>query len=245
MTNKVDNIFSTPQTSSPFAFDSQVAEVFPDMIKRSVPGYSNIIDNIAKFAAHYTRHNSQCYDLGCSLGAASLAMSCGIDEAKVNGVNIIAVDNSEAMLTRCAQHINAFKHSAPIQLIESDIQQITIKNASMVVLNFTLQFIVKSDRLALLESIYQGLNTGGALILSEKITFDDPDTNQLMIDLHHQFKRDNGYSDLEVSQKRNALENVLLPDSLQQHIERLKSIGFSAVNCWLQQYNFVSIIAVK
>lgn len=243
MIENPDTLFSKPKKDiAPFSFDQSVAEVFPDMIKRSVPGYSTIIQQIEKIAQGLVTPHSNCFDLGCSLGAASLAMSKGTNQSSVK---IIGVDNSKAMLTRCQQHIEAFKHVTPIELHCSDVQSFPINNASMVVLNFTLQFINKNDRDALLDKIFQGMLPGGVLLLSEKIVFDDPHFNQLMIDLHHQFKRDNGYSDLEISQKRNALENVLLPETLQQHKNRLFSIGFSTIECWFQQFNFISLIAIK
>lgn len=245
MNLKKDNIFSTPKSPAPFTFDDSVAEVFPDMIKRSVPGYSEIIKNIAKFSERFVASNTNCYDLGCSLGAASLAMSSGIEKSTATNINIIAVDNSRAMLERCQHHINAFKHETKIELQQNDIQKVLITNASMVVLNFTLQFIAKNERVDLLKNIYHGLNTGGILVLSEKVHFDDTILNNLIVDLHHQFKKENGYSDLEVSQKRNALENVLLTDSLNEHITRLNQLGFSKVSCWLQHYNFISLIAIK
>ncbi len=242
MVSKKDKIYAEPKSPIPFNFDENVAEVFPDMIERSVPGYALIIDNIKKLAAEFVQADSNCYDLGCSLGAASLAMSQGITQP---GVNIVGVDNSAAMLDKCRIHINAFKHQTPIHLVESDIQSIEITNASMAVLNFTLQFIAKEERAALLRKIADGLNPGGMLLLSEKVCFDDPAIDNLMINLHHQFKRENGYSDLEISQKRNALENVLLPETLEKHKTRLKSVGFRHVSCWLRQYNFVSIVAIK
>ena len=240
--DKKDTLFARVSKNERFTFDRSVAEVFPDMIQRSVPGYSIIIEQIQKLAEQFVTNNSTCFDLGCSLGAASLAMSKGI---KASQVSIVAVDNSEAMLRRCQQHIDAFRHETPIILHQADIQEFPITNASMAVLNFTLQFIPENDRQVMLTKIYEGLNPNGILVLSEKVEFDDPQINQLLIDLHHDFKRENGYSDLEISQKRNALENVLVPDTLEQHITRLKEVGFSHVSCWLQQFNFLSIIAIK
>lgn len=240
---KTDDLFSKPLLNSPFVFDQNVAEVFPDMISRSVPGYQQIIANIKKFAARYVTHESNCYDLGCSLGAASLAISAGIKD-RVQA-KIIGVDNSQAMIDRCQQHINAFRHHTPIELVCANLQDLPLSNASMVVLNFTLQFIAREQRKQILDKVYQGLNPGGLLILSEKIELADPMANELIIDLHHEFKKDNGYSELEVSQKRNALENVLLPETTDQHLKRLHEIGFSHAACWLQQYNFVSIFAIK
>lgn len=242
MQDKKDTIFSVPQSKTPFSFDSSVAEVFPDMIKRSVPGYATIIQNIEKLAERYVTENTNCYDLGCSLGAASLSMSKGI---QTQNNKIIGIDNSSAMLTRCQQHIDAFKHATPIELHQADITEFNIENASMVVLNFTLQFVPLEQRAKLLKSIHQGLNPGGILVLSEKIKFADNEVNQLLIDLHHQFKKENGYSDLEISQKRNSLENVLIPETLDEHLSRLNHVGFKHASCWHQQFNFVSLLAIK
>ena len=212
------------------------------MIQRSVPGYAEILKNTAKFAEKFVSDNSHCYDLGCSLGASSLAMSTGISAANVK---IIGVDNSQAMLDRCRHHIENFKHSTQIELHSGDILKFPIENASMVVLNFTLQFIAPQERKALLQKIYQGMLPGGLLLLSDKVCFADERVNSLMSDLHHQYKRENGYSELEISQKRSLLENVLVPDTLEHHISRLSELGFSRSSCWFQQYNFVSIFAVK
>lgn len=132
-----------------------------------------------------------------------------------------------------------------VELRCADIQSLTLENASMAVLNFTLQFVPLSQRLSVLEQIYKGLNPGGVLILSEKVVFDDEPHNELMIELHHNFKRANGYSDLEIAQKRSALEQVLLPESLATHRSRLRHAGFSSVDVWFQCFNFASLIAIK
>ncbi len=207
-----DNIFATPINKlGDFCFDEKVAQVFPDMIQRSVPGYSNIISAIGMLAERYAQDNSNIYDLGCSLGAASLSVRRHIT---AKNCHIIAVDNSSAMVERCNLHLNAYRSDTKVSVLQNDIREINIENASMVILNFTLQFLSPSDRQHLLETIYQGLNPNGILILSEKYYFQDDVTNDLLIDLHHDFKRANGYSELEISQKRSALENVLKPDTI-------------------------------
>ncbi|MGF1739897.1 carboxy-S-adenosyl-L-methionine synthase CmoA [Vibrio profundum] len=238
-----DTIFSAPINKiGDFTFDEKVAEVFPDMIQRSVPGYSNIISAIGMLAERYVAPNSLVYDLGCSLGAATLSMRRHI---KAENCKIIAVDNSPAMVERCTLHVNAYRSDTPVDVIEADIRNVTIENASMVVLNFTLQFLAPDDRQTLLEKIYAGLRPGGVLILSEKYTFENDMANELLIDLHHNFKRANGYSELEVSQKRSAIENVMRPDSIDTHRERLKNIGFSSNEVWFQCFNFGSMFAIK
>ncbi len=238
-----DTLFSAPiEKLGDFTFDESVAEVFPDMIQRSIPGYSNIITAIGMLAERFVTADSQVYDLGCSRGAATLAMRRNI---KQPNVKIIGVDNSQPMVERCRQHIAAYHSDVPVEILCDDIRHIEINNASMVVLNFTLQFLPPEDRVALLSKIYQGLNPHGVLVLSEKFRFEDEKVNELLIDLHHQFKLANGYSELEVSQKRTALENVMRTDAIEMHKTRLKDIGFSQVELWFQCFNFGSMIAVK
>lgn len=238
-----DTIFSAPiEKIGDFTFDESVAEVFPDMIQRSVPGYSNIITAIGMLAARFVTGNSNVYDLGCSRGAGILSIRRNV---QAQDVKIIGVDNSEPMVERCRQHINAYHSDIPVEILLDDIRQIDIQNASMVVLNFTLQFLPPNDRLLLLQKIYQGLNPNGVLVLSEKFTFADERMNELLIDLHHTFKRANGYSELEVSQKRTALENVMRTDSIETHKNRLQQAGFSQVELWFQCFNFGSMIAIK
>ncbi|NTX79192.1 carboxy-S-adenosyl-L-methionine synthase CmoA [Serratia proteamaculans] len=238
-----DTLFSAPIAKlGDWTFDERVAEVFPDMIQRSVPGYSNIISMIGMLAERFVKPGSQVYDLGCSLGAATLSMRRNI---KVAGCNIIAVDNSPAMVERCRRHIDAFRADTPVEVIEADILDIKIENASMVVLNFTLQFLEPADRLRLLEQVYRGLRPGGALVLSEKFSFEDADVGELLFNMHHDFKRANGYSELEISQKRSMLENVMLTDSVDAHKTRLKQAGFEHAEVWFQCFNFGSLIALK
>jgi len=244
VTKKTDAIYASPlQTINDFQFDERVVAVFPDMIQRSVPGYGMIIANIGILAAKYAQTGSHCYDLGCSLGAATLAMRQRITTP---GCDIIAVDNSPAMLER-ARELLALDTgpSIPVTMICSDIQDVTIENASVVVINFTLQFIPPEQRLELMQRIYAGLNPGGILILSEKIAFSEPERQQFHVELHHDFKRANGYSDLEISQKRSALENVMIPESLAAHHKRLKAAGFSCSELWFQCFNFASLVAIK
>ncbi len=244
MIKKADVIYATPLDEIiDFQFDERVVEVFPDMIQRSVPGYALMISTLGLLAARYARKNSYCYDLGCSLGAVSLAMRQRIVQP---GCQIIAVDNSPAMIER-ARQLLARADDSPIKvsLCCADIQEVEIENASVVVLNLTLQFIPPVQRLALLRRIYAGLRPGGLLVLSEKIAFESPACQQFHQDLHHDFKRANGYTDLEISQKRSALEKVMIPETLACHQQRLHAAGFGFAEVWFQCLNFVSLGALK
>ena len=239
-----DDIFDTPQEMLvDFVFDEKVAHVFPDMIRRSVPGYDSIIPLLGIIAEKFVTPGSNIYDLGCSLGASTLSIRRRIQH---EGCNIIAVDNADAMVKQCRENISSDEHgTTPVDVICDDIRNVKIENASLAVMNFTLQFIAPGDRLHLLKKIASGLNTGGALVLSEKVISKDTGKQQLIDDLHLAFKRANGYSDLEISQKRTALENVLIPDTMQTHIKRLEKSGFSQIVVWQRCLNFVSFLAIK
>lgn len=243
MSERPDTLYANPLAQvDRFTFDRSVVDVFPDMIKRSVPGYATIIQLIGDLAERYAQSGSCCYDLGCSLGAATLAMRHRIHSADCR---IVAVDNSAAMVDRCAQVLNADSGPVPVELRCDDICATPIEDASVVVLNFTLQFIALPERDALLQRIHGALRPGGILILSEKVAFEDAPHQQLMTELHHNFKRANGYSDLEIAQKRSALEQVLVPETLNRHRDRLRGAGFASVDVWFQCFNFASMIAIK
>jgi tRNA (cmo5U34)-methyltransferase len=244
VTKKTDAIYAAPLNEMiDFQFDERVVAVFPDMIQRSVPGYGMMISTIGILAARYAQAGSHCYDLGCSLGAVTLAMRQRIAQPDCD---IIAVDNSPAMIERGRELLTRdATTTVPVTMLCADLQEISIANASVVVLNFTLQFIPVAERLALLQRIYTGLKPGGILILSEKIAFSEPERQEFHVELHHDFKRANGYSDLEISQKRTALEKVLIPETLTCHQERLRAAGFAFSQLWFQCFNFASLVAIK
>lgn len=240
---KPDNIYATPlDRVTDFAFDDAVARVFPDMIQRSVPGYTTIIPMIGLITERYAQQGTRCYDLGCSLGASTLAMRHGLEGSKCS---LIAIDNSEAMIKRCEHYIELDNSSTPVELRCEDIRQTNINNASVVTLNFTLQFLQPEDRQPMLKKIADGLHDGGVLILSEKVHFLPQSEQSTLESLHYDFKRANGYSELEISQKRSALEQVLVPDTIELHKQRLLDSGFTQVQLWYQCFNFVSLLAIK
>ena len=243
MSSPQDDIFSEPLPDVPkFTFDSQVVSVFPDMIKRSVPGYGTILHMIGQIAQRYVQDNTHCYDLGCSLGGSLLAMRQNISQ---QNVHIVGIDNSAAMVESCTQVINADTSPAPVSLVCGDITEIQLEPSSLCVLNFTLQFVAPEQRATLLKKIAASLVPGGVLVLSEKLAFNDNEHEQLMIDLHHDFKRQNGYSDLEIAQKREAIDDVLIPETFEAHRQRLLDSGFRSADLWFQCFNFSSIIAFR
>lgn len=241
-----DQIYSTPQENlARFSFDERVANCFPDMINRSVPGYAQIISMCGLFAQRYLREGSHLYDLGCSHGAVSLAVMGQIPD---RAFTLTAVDLSPAMIEQAndnlASHVPASRQK-DIEIIEGDVLDLEYRPSGMIVLNFTLQFLPPDDRQALVNRLYNALEPGGILLLSEKITRETDDIEQEVFSLHHDFKRANGYSQLEISQKRTALEDVMITDTLETHHDRLKKAGFARSFTWFEYLNFASMIAYK
>lgn len=242
-----DRIYADSETGDePFRFNTDVAQVFPDMLRRSIPGYAASLEAIGSLAARYVKAGTNCYDLGCSLGAASIAMRQGI---RVPDCKIFAVDNAPAMIERCEELIatdnEARGSQTPVEILLGDVRDVTFANATMIVMNYTLQFLDLAGRDALIQRIFDGLRPGGLFLLSEKVVDTDPHMETLLVDLHHEHKRRNAYSELEISRKRAALENVLVPETVAAHRERLDRSGFAHSGVWLRYFNFVSIVAIK
>ena len=243
MSGGEDNLYAEYRSRiEDFEFDARVSAVFEDMIRRSVPGYGTAVAITGVLAGNYARAGTRCYDLGCSTGASTLAMCRHLSVADCR---VVAVDRSPDMVEKCRGNLSVARSRVPVDLVCADIRDVSIRSASVVALNFTLQFLPVADRNAFMSRIYEGLIPGGALILSEKVEAQDPADQALLDELHHAFKRANGYSDMEIAGKRTALERVLLPESVATHRRRMLDAGFRHVVVWMQCLNFASFLALK
>ena len=240
-----DTLYATPLRSvSPFRFTSDVVQVFDDMIDRSVPNYRDNLSELVSLALGAVQPQSSVYDLGCSLGAFAIPFARSLralGEKRPADVRVKAVDSSSEMLSG----LMARAAGLEVEAVHGQLEQTKIENASVVVLNYTLQFVPLAEREQLLKRIAGGTRPGGVLLLSEKIVGATPRINRLHVDRHHEFKRRNGYSELEIAQKRQSLENVLVAESIEAHLARLRSAGYSDCAVWHQFHNFVSIYAQK
>jgi tRNA (cmo5U34)-methyltransferase len=240
-----DDIYSLPMNRvGEFQFDEQVVQVFPDMIAqiRARLCVDTVHDRTTRRLA-LCAPGTTVWDLGCSSGSRDSVDS----PSRLRADCVIhAVDNSSAMIERLRVLLQeSTETGCPVELHEADLRSVEIRNASFVVLNLTLQFLHPDQRSDVIQKVANGLNSGGALLLSEKICFADSQQQALLTDLHHDFKRAHGYSDLEISQKRSAIENLLIPETLEAHVQRLRDAGFRTVAPWFQCFNFASILAVK
>jgi len=216
--------------------------VFDDMLVRSVPLYRESIYRQARLAWRFYQAGTRMYDLGCSHGNLG-QLIC--EQFQHRTFTMVGVDTSWPMLDKYRQRLPQCDPGGAILLVCGAMEDIKIENASVVVVNLTLQFLDAARRDGLISRIFSGLLPGGILLLMEKTVHPDAFGNALEQDVYRQFKRENGYSELEISQKRDALEKVLVPDTLDTHFKRLGQAGFSFVDIWLKWFNFSGIIAVK
>jgi tRNA (cmo5U34)-methyltransferase len=238
-----DTLFLDPgRRKSSFAFDEAVAAVFDDMLKRSIPFYFEIQNMIADLAAAFTPANGTIYDLGCSTGTTIALLGKRMAE---RSLKFEGIDNSAAMLERADQNLSALG-VINYRLYEKDLNQgIELRNADVVVMNLVLQFIQPANRERLLQDICSGLNQSGCLILVEKIAVTDEKLNEVFIEAYHEFKKRNLYTDIEIAAKRKALENILIPNRIEDNLRMLKEAGFGSVETFFNWFNFCGLIAVK
>jgi len=240
---KTDQVFKAPmEKSTDFKFDAQVADVFNDMVGRSVPYYLEMQRMMAEIIPDFAQPNTSIYDLGCSTGTTLLSLDKRLDQT----VRFVGVDSSAEMIENSRNNFKNNELTRPYNLITADLYKpFEIKNASVVILCLTLQFIRPLYRQKMLESIYQQMNDGACLILVEKILAEDADLNRQFINYYYDLKRRNNYDEMEISQKREALENVLIPYKLSENIGMLDEAGFSKTEVFFKWYNFAGIIAIK
>lgn len=240
-----DQVFNDPSRRvDDFAFNGEVTAVFDDMVDRSVPFYQEIHRMTAELAADYAQPGTNVYDLGCSTGHALLQ----IDAAMPPGgdVNFIGIDESVEMLAKCEAKLIAARIGRPYELRRGNLNEgLTIDNASVVLLVLTLQFVRPLYRDRVIKSIYDGLAENGCVLIVEKVLGESSTFNRLFIKHYYEMKKRNGYSELEISQKREALENVLVPYRLEENREMLINAGFRQVDVYFKWYNFCGIIAMK
>lgn len=227
---------------SDFQFSATVANVFDDMVNRSVPFYGEIQRMVAELAATYAAAESNVYDLGCSTGTTMIGMNTMIPEE----INFIGVDDSPQMLDKCHIKLNEHGFKRKFDLVNNDLNTgVVIENASVVVSCLTMQFVRPIHREKLVRSVFNGLNSGGAFILVEKILAEENCFNRDFIKYYYDMKRRNHYSEMEIAQKREALENVLIPYKLSENILLLRECGFSFTEVFFKWYNFAGFIGIK
>ena len=240
---QVDRLFSeiNPKTGE-FSFDENVARVFDDMISRSIPLYADVQRSIPVLAELLDHDPIRVVDLGCSTGTSLIHLARTLPQRKLE---LVGIDNSQAMLTKCSEKLTALNLAGEIQTYLSDIASFEFDSASIVLMNYTLQFIDRAARPAVLEKIHDSIRPGGFLLVSEKVIHDQPAMDDALVELYFEFKRRQGYSELEISRKRDALENVLVPLTVDENIQMFADAGFKRVEVLLKWFNFATFVCYR
>jgi len=238
-----DEVFKEPSVKqADFKFSKKVADVFDDMVNRSVPFYGEMQRMIAELAATHAQPGTNVYDLGCSTGTSFLMM----DKMIQQDVHFVGIDDSNDMLQKCTAKLDEAHFNRPYDLQVADLNNgVEISNASVVILCLTLQFVRPLYREKLVKKIYDALVNKGVLILVEKILAEESQFNRDFIEYYYNYKRRQHYSEMEISQKREALENVLIPYKLSENNLMLREAGFAHCEVFFKWYNFSGLIAVK
>jgi len=240
---QADKVFANPLDHvDDFVFDETVAGVFDDMVSRSVPQYAEIQRMLAELAAEFVIEGSSVYDLGCSTGTTLSRLHSALHVP----ARLVGIDNSAEMLEQCRTKLAEANLRDAIELRLGDLDEgIEIRDASVVFLVLTLMFVRPLNREKLMRQIHAGMRENGCLLLVEKVLGNGSLFNRLFIERYYAYKRRMGYSELEISQKREALENVLIPYRLQENRDLLTGAGFRQVDVFFKWYNFAGIVAVK
>lgn len=238
-----DQIYADPKVGvAPFEFNDQVAQVFDDMLERSVPLYRESLQRQAQLINRFYQPGTRIYDLGCSHGNLGILV---LDSLGERLREMVGVDSSLPMIERYRLRLSKHPYGGRVLPVTEDIRTHSLAEASVVVINLTLQFLPLEDRDRLLSRVYNALEPGGILLLTEKTVQEDAELAALEQEFYYRFKAENGYSELEISRKREALETVLLPETLTQHLQRLQGVGFAQTLVWLKWFNFASILCRK
>jgi tRNA (cmo5U34)-methyltransferase len=237
---KIDRLFSQiDPKSGEFSFDENVARVFDDMISRSIPLYADVQRSIPVLADLLDHDPIRVVDLGCSTGTSLIHLARALTH---RNLHLVGVDNSEAMLRKCHDKLIALGLQDRIETHQADVCQFEFSKASIVLMNYTLQFVDVSARPQILQRIRTSIRPDGFLLVSEKVAHDDPVVDDALIELYFEFKRRQGYSELEISRKRDALENVLIPLTVQGNLELLSKAGFGRIELLLKWFNFATFV---
>lgn len=236
-----DKIFAGRHYPKPFSFNHEVAQVFDDMVRRSIPLYCDVTRYTADLAVHFYKEGTSIIDIGCSTGTTTDLMGCQLRQAG----QFLAIDNSPAMIEKAQEKLAEFPPRHSLDLRCEDIMQSDLPTASVVVVNYVLQFLPLADRRVLLQRIYEALVPGGILLISEKVRSPCPHFQEVTTLLYERFKEEQGYSRTEIERKKEALDQVLIPYTEEEHKRHLRSVGFSDCDALMKWNNFVTLIALK
>ncbi len=241
LSSERDELFNQEPWPKPFTFNQEVVQVFDNMVSRSVPLYREVVAGAVHWAMAYYQEETRIIDVGCSTGTFLELLGRFLKQP----ATLVGIDNSQHMLEKAQEKLDKIKHIHQVELICDQAENCSFKKSSVVVMNYTLQFLPLPQRQKLLQTIYEGLVPGGLLFLSEKVRSASPQFQETMTRHYEAFKARNGYAKNEIERKKEALENVLIPLTESQQIQMLNQSGFQQVDSLIKLHNFSSFVALK
>lgn len=266
LNSEVDDLFENGPWPKPFEFNEEVVRVFDDMVSRSVPLYREVIACAANWTRAYYQPGTRIVDVGCSTGTFLELIGRFLPQP----ATLVGIDNSEAMLEKAKEKLSVLGESHRIELLcRSAVMPQTLNspqtltsleagsptpqrapesvyaNSSVIVMNYTLQFLPLEERRQLIDEIYAGLVPGGLLFVSEKVRSSTPQFQETITHQYEGFKERNGYARTEIERKKEALEHVLVPLTYEQQSDMLRNAGFAQVDTLIKLHNFTTFVARK
>ena len=241
LSNHPDELFAKKSWPKPFVFDERVVQVFDNMVSRSVPLYREVLVCAAQWAIAYYQPQTRIIDVGCSTGTFLELLGRSLLEP----AQLVGIDNSAPMLEKAREKLAHLEQLHQVEFLCAPAEQCSFAESSVVIMNYTLQFLALNQRQKLLQKIYEGLVPGGLLFLSEKVVSPYPQFQEMITRQYELFKARNGYAETEIERKKEALENVLVPLSEQQQVQMLNEVGFKQVDALIKLHHFVSFVALK
>ena len=233
-----DNLFNENHQGK-FTFNEDVANVFDDMLNRSIPFYRDNLKLNAKILSKYIKDGDKVYDIGSS----TLNFLLYFEQNFKIKADLIGIDNSKPMIKKATNKIKSYNSN--INLIFGNIENIELKPSQAIVSNYTLQFIDKDKRSEVIKKIFNSLNDNGIFLVSEKVISNNKKLNENLIEIYHNYKQDKGYTITQIEKKKEALENILTPLSLDENMSMLKKVGFKEVEVLFKWANFSTFLAIK
>lgn len=233
-----DKIFMQ-EIEKKFEFDEKVATVFDDMLHRSIPFYDQNLELICRYIAAVASDGDRLLDIGCSTGNLLL----NVNTYAKQKLTLEGIDSATSMINKAKEKASAYE--VAMELAVADAFEYDFGSKNIIVCNYLLQFIRPLNRHKLVQKIYESLDNDGFFICSEKVVFEDKRYDKKIIDIYYEYKQNQGYSKTEIVQKREALENVLIPYTIEENTKMFKDAGFESVQTLFQWANFVTFVAQK
>ena len=195
--------FSIPDDWTFKSFD--VASHFDQHVREQLPWYELVVDSIVTIARHYLGTCGIVYDIGCSTGNVTRAISNSVAS---RNPRFIGIDNSSYMGDFYPKEIGEF--------VLADACDYQYAPFDVAVCYLCLQFIPLDKRRGLIAALTKNVKKSGAIIIIDKfiVTGQYCFVRDIFRRITLNFKRSSGASSDDIIQKELSICGVQRPVSL-------------------------------